>query len=60
MVQSSGRFKMVYIDGAYYSKAYGAIKHFEIPLRGIKPRGIGHTEKKGTHTLDFDVSLKGL
>jgi len=29
MVQTNGRFKMVYIDGAYYSKAYGAINHFE-------------------------------
>ena len=29
MVQTSGRFKMVSIDGAYYSKAYGAINHFE-------------------------------
>jgi len=25
----SGRFKMVYIDGAYDSKAYGSINHFE-------------------------------
>jgi len=23
------RFKMVYIDGAYDSKAYGSINHFE-------------------------------
>jgi hypothetical protein len=46
MVQSSGRFERVYMDGAYYSKAYGAISHFEIPLRGIKPRVIGHNEKK--------------
>ena len=37
MVQTSGRldvsspkrFKMVYIDGVYYSKAYAAINHFE-------------------------------
>jgi hypothetical protein len=29
MVLMSGRFKMVYIDGAYDSKAYGSINHFE-------------------------------
>ncbi len=29
IVQMSGRFKMVYIDGAYDSKAWGAINHFE-------------------------------
>ncbi len=29
IVQMSGRFKMVYIDGAYDSKAYGSINHFE-------------------------------
>jgi hypothetical protein len=29
MVQTGGRFKMLHIDGAYYSKAYGAINHFE-------------------------------
>jgi len=29
MVQTNGRFKMVYIDGAYYSEAYGALNHFE-------------------------------
>ncbi len=37
----SGRFKMVYIDGAYDSKAYGAINHFEIPLSGIRGHVIG-------------------
>ena len=47
---SPKRFKMVYIDGAYYSKTYGAINRFEIPLRGIKTYLIGHTEKKDTHT----------
>jgi hypothetical protein len=54
MVQTSGRldvslpkrFNIAYIDAAYYSKAYGAINHFEIPLRGIKAPIIGHTEKK--------------
>ena len=29
IAQSSGRFKMVYIDGAIDSKAWGAIHHFE-------------------------------
>jgi hypothetical protein len=29
IVQMSGSFKMVYIDGAYDSKAYGSINHFE-------------------------------
>jgi hypothetical protein len=29
IAQSSGRFKMVYIDEAMDSKAYGAIYHFE-------------------------------
>ncbi len=29
MVQTNGCFKMASIDGAYYSKAYGAISHFE-------------------------------
>ena len=29
ITQSSGRFKMVYIDGAIDSKAWGAIHHFE-------------------------------
>lgn len=29
IVQTSGRFKMGYIDGAYYTKTYGAINHFE-------------------------------
>jgi hypothetical protein len=28
---SSGRFKMVYIDGAYYLKAQGTINNFETP-----------------------------
>jgi hypothetical protein len=29
IVWISGRFKMVYIGGAYDSKDYGAINHFE-------------------------------
>jgi hypothetical protein len=29
IVWISGSFKMVYIDGAYDSKAWGAINHFE-------------------------------
>jgi len=29
IVLMSGSFKMVYIDGAYDSKAYGSINHFE-------------------------------
>jgi len=39
---------MVYIDGAYDSKAYGSINHFES----------GHNQKKDTHTLDFGITLK--
>ncbi len=48
---------MVYIDGAYDSKAYGSINHFEIPLSGIRGHVTGHNQKKDTHTLDFDVTL---
>jgi hypothetical protein len=29
MVHTSGCFKMVSIDGASYSRAYGALNHFE-------------------------------
>jgi len=37
---------MVYIDGVYDSKAYGAINHFEIPPSGIQTHVRGHNKKK--------------
>ena len=46
---------MVYIDGAYDSKAYGSINHFEIPLSGIRGHVIGHNQKKDTHTLPLGL-----
>jgi len=45
---------MVYIGGAYDSKDYGAINHFETPQKGVIFKGI---TKKDTHPLDFDVTL---
>jgi len=35
---------MVYIDGAYDSKDYGVINHFEMPQ--YRPMVIGHNKKK--------------
>ena len=43
IVWISGLFKMVYIDGAYDSKDYGAINHFENDLAKAH---IGHNKKK--------------
>jgi hypothetical protein len=55
---------MVYIDGVYDSKAYGAINHFEIPPSGIQTHVIGHNKKKipipWTLTLPCPLPTRGL